>query len=480
MKTHAISSALALFILAGCATTASIPTSAERQTRLENVLPPRFDAQRMLADSPTSLVAEDAKLNWWEGFSDDHLNLLVTTSLENSPSLAASHANFRAAQADFEAVMASKGVRIDVNGQVNTRRTSGDSNTGSNGNSSRSGRSIALGLALPLDTNGQLASQIGAAHASMLIAQSQLYAELLSTSANVARSYLDYQGNFTQLRLLEESVRLQEETLRIVKVRFETGLSPELDVQRARTSVENLKASLAPLRQAMAESRMRLASLTGKSSSFVDTQLSGSGALPTYQARIPQAIPIDVAQSRPDVQAAWAEVLRRAYEVGVAKSAFYPAVDISASITLGIQSISGAGTVDTLSKLIALAFNQMIFDSGLTEAQVAAAKARADAALALFDQALLNAVEGVENQLNRIGNSRQRQIALGNSAAASRRTFEQANALYQLGLVSFLDVVDAQRVLANAQQALAKEQTDYAKHIIGLFEVLGAINQPSP
>jgi multidrug efflux system outer membrane protein len=90
-----------------------------------------------------------------------------------------------------------------------------------------------------------------------------------------------------------------------------------------------------------------------------------------------------------------------------------------------------------------------------------------------YEQVLRVVTQEVESALTAIDSSSARQIALGKAVVSSKRSFEQADALYQLGLVSFLDVVDAQRVYANAEQALATEQTNYATLIAGLFRALG-------
>lgn len=124
-------------------------------------------------------------------------------------------------------------------------------------------------------------------------------------------------------------------------------------------------------------------------------------------------------------------------------------------------------------RTLSASLTQLIAQGGLRDANLANRKALALEALANYEQSVRLAFEQVENQLSAINNSMERLNALKNAATASERSFEQANTLYQLGLVSFLDVVDAQRVLANAQQALAIEQTRQATLIAGLFQVLG-------
>lgn len=116
---------------------------------------------------------------------------------------------------------------------------------------------------------------------------------------------------------------------------------------------------------------------------------------------------------------------------------------------------------------------QVLTDGGAREAQVEIAKAQAEEILAQYRQFLLNAVEDVEITLAALQSSQSRQESLEKAVQASDRSFFQAESLYRQGLTSFLDVVDAQRVLAAAQQQLASAKTNYAVQIANLFRVLG-------
>ena len=122
----------------------------------------------------------------------------------------------------------------------------------------------------------------------------------------------------------------------------------------------------------------------------------------------------------------------------------------------------------TLSALV----RQVLAEGGVRDANCEIATARADAALADYEQTLREATEEVEAVLAAIRSSGLRQVSLRKAVDSSRRSFAQVETLYQQGLISFLDVVDAQRVLADAEQDLARERTNYATQIAVLFRVL--------
>ena len=122
---------------------------------------------------------------------------------------------------------------------------------------------------------------------------------------------------------------------------------------------------------------------------------------------------------------------------------------------------------------LAALIEQVLTDGGARDANFEISKAQTEEALAVYEQILRESSQEVETSLAAIQSSQRRQLSLENVVTSSRRSFSQAEALYQQGLISFLDVVDAQRVLANAEQALARERTNYAMQIAILFRTLG-------
>lgn len=462
------------FISACTSTPQEIPESGTKP-------PERFVAQEVLQSLNTVDDAGVASARWWEGFNDPLLNQLVETSLQNNFEIASAAARVKEARALLALSETGDSLLLEldatVSGQKSDRSSSTNNTSGSNtsGTNNRDERNalLGLGITLPIDLAGRVDEQVRVAAASLMVEQAVLRARIIATSTAVAQEYLLLRGNQKKLTMLRESVELQEKTLGIVQARFESGLSPELDVRRAETSVETLRASIAPLEQALQDSRHRLATLSGQFPGAYEQLLKPEGALPSYRLGIPTRLPFQVVQARPDVQAAQARFAQAAAEVGLAQADFYPSIELLGSIQIGSTAINSNPATSILIGSLAAVLNQVIYDGGARNARLGAARARAEGALADYEQVLRAVTLEVESALNAIDSSSSRQIALGKAVVSSKRSFEQADALYQLGLVSFLDVVDAQRVYANAQQALATEQTNYATLIAGLFRALG-------
>lgn len=420
-------------------------------------------------------LPENLPLNWWEEFSDPLLTRLVESGIKNNYRIASANARLKQARANLE--LAGSGddlsavASVDADAGQELDLASGDTDSDSSVLGS-------LSLGLPLDIFGQVARQEEAALAQVEGARAELRGVILEISSDIARQYLRLRGNQRQLDLLEESVELQEKTLSIVRSRYEAGLSPELDMRRAEASVENLRADIPGLRESLVNSRNTLATLTGKYPGAYEQLLSDDKDIPEYEGAVPELVPADVLTMRPDVQQAETELKRAVAEIGVARAEFYPFFQLIGQISIGSSGISGEPTMDLLIGSIGALIEQVVTDGGARRANLKIAEARAEEALANYRQTMLDAIQEVEDTLSALESSLDRQRSLQKAVKASERSFHQAEILYTQGLTSFLDVVDAQRVLASAQQDLASARTEYATQVANLFRVLGTEVKP--
>lgn len=410
--------------------------------------------------------------NWWEGFNDPILNDLIETGLEENFEIAAAMARVKAARARIGLTGSADNLFIgtDAGGDIEERR---ELNPDSSSETTTS-FSAGLGIGLPLDIFGRTRRDVERARAALQSALAELRGIVLFVSSDIADEYLSLRGNQRQLELLRESVDLQEQTLSIVRTRYESGLSPELDVQRATSSVESLRAQIPPLEENLQNSRNELATLSGEFPGAFEELLTPAQDIPLYSARIPDALPLEVLNARPDVAQSEADLKAAIAAIGVAEAEFYPSFDLAANLTFGRTGVSSMNPTEVLIGSLSAIIQQVITDGGARSANREIAEAQAEEALAAYEFTLRNAVQEIEASLNAIRASAARQDSLTKAVQASQRSFSQAETLYRQGLISFLDVVDAQQDLASDEQSLASERTDYAREIATLFNVLGA------
>ncbi len=459
-------------LMVGCSALLSACSVGPDYQKPERDLPPNFVASDVLSVLNTDYGQRGVLPLWWMGFHDDVLNNLVERAINNNLDIAAAYARVKAAEAEVQLVGADARPTIDAS--VSGGAEAGRDFRPSRDDATETSLSGAIGVAVPLDVFGQTRRAVEAAQYAYMRAEDELQGEVLDVSAALTAEYLGLRGQQRQLALLNQSIALQEKTLDIVKARFESGLAPELDYQRAIASVQSLKASVPPLLEDLQNKRNRIAVLTGQFPGYYEALLREEGGIPVYQAAIPTLMPLAVVNARPDVRAAEGRLKEATANIGVAEAAYYPSFSLSQSLQIGLTNASSVPVAQSLIASFAALISQTLSYGGGRGARLDIAKAEAEEALANYDLALREAVEDVELALNAIKASSARQDYLSKSVAASARSFHQAQTLYQQGLISFLDVVDAQQDLANDEQRLAAEQTDYATEIANLFKVLGA------
>ncbi len=439
--------------------------------------PDQFVSQDVFAGLTTEVEAEIPQLkapmnrNWWEGFQDETLNHLVNQALMNNYNIASASARLQDAYAQL--MLAESGDKIQIDADLDTggsqRYEFGDDD-----DSTTQGDVFgSLSFAWPVDAFGRTRREVEAALARVEEASAAYRSTVLAVSSNVAREYLRLRGNQRQLTLLEESVDLQKQTLNIVQSRYNTGLAPELDLRRAEASVANLEADIPPLQEELINGRNVIDTLTGRFPGRYTEMLSTEEAIPSYKGTIPSLMPMDVLLMRPDVQQAEARLKAAVANIGAAKAEWYPIVRLSKQLSVGGSGVLDGQGVGVLFASIGALIRQVVTDGGERQAVLDSAEARAQEALSNYRQILLLAVEDVERSLSSLQSSLDRQMYLDQAVKASDSSFRQAESLYRLGLTSFIDVVDAQRVLASAQQKLASAKTAYAVEVANLFRVLG-------
>lgn len=431
--------------------------------------PPQFQSQDVLRSLNEGLADRSVRADWWSGFGDPILDTLVQAGLENSLEIAAAAARVREARARVGLAGAGDGLQASTGAgaELQARGSSGGGQSGTTASISGD-----LEATLPLDVFGRTRREVEAARAGLEAATVELKGIVLGVSSDIASAYLGMRGSQRQLDLLRQSVVLQEKTLAIVSSRFASGLAPELDLLRAEASVQGLRAGVPPLEEDIRNFRNRIARLAGAYPGHYEQLLAPHRPIPGYGSAVPQVLPLDVLSTRADVRLAEAKLKQAIAEIGVAEADYYPAFRLRG--VLGISAAGGGGAsgasvlIGTLSALV----TQVLADGGVRDANLEIARARADAALAEYELALRTATEEVEAVLAAIRSSGLRQVSLERAVRSSQRSFTQIETLYQQGLISFLDVVDAQRVLADAEQDLARERTNYATQIAVLFRAL--------
>jgi NodT family efflux transporter outer membrane factor (OMF) lipoprotein len=296
---------------------------------------------------------------------------------------------------------------------------------------------------------------------------------LVTVTGEVARAYAELRGLDRRLAITRATIATQSDTLHLTQVRTEAGLATELDVAQQTTQLSTTEAAEPALEAARTQTVQRLAVLLGLQPEALLDELKTPGELPATPPVINAGLPSDLLARRPDVRRAQAEIVAAAARLGAAKTDLFPKFTITGLSGRQGTSFSGislgAGNFFSVGPAISLP----IFTGGRIRANIAANDARLQEAQARYEQAMLTALEDVENALSGYRREEERRAKLAAAVDASRTAVEMSRELYSRGLADFLSVLDAQRQQYSAEDSLAQSQTAIVTNVVALYKALG-------
>lgn len=455
--------ALACFGLTGCAARGpayvlpalDVPA---RWSRAEVSTPPAV-ADKAARDSGA----------WWGALDDPLLSALVTEALTASLDVRSAQATLREARA--RRVVAVAGRYPDVTASGRMSRTQSSEETGSG--DARNFYSAGLDASWELDVFGGVRRGIEAAEADLAATEASLEATRVSLVSEVALSYIDARTLQMRLGIARANLASQAETLQLTEWRAQAGLVSAQDVEQARSNLEQTRAQIPVLETSLASGEHTLDILLGKAPGTLHARLGEGGGVPAVPTRIALGIPADTLRQRPDVRAAERRLAAETARVGVAEAARYPSFNLSGSIGLEALTFSALGNGGAVASSLLAGITGPVFDGGRRRAQVEIQDAAREQAAVAYEQAVLAALQEVENALVALARSRERVEALEVAAGAARNAAGLAQQRYSSGLIDFQSVLDTQRGVLSVEDSLANSRADGVRALIRLYKALG-------
>jgi outer membrane protein, multidrug efflux system len=331
-----------------------------------------------------------------------------------------------------------------------------------------------------LDFFGRVRREVQAQSAEVQASAATLRDAQVSVSGEVARSYFELRGEQTQLAVALRNVDNQRETLQVTQARLDAGRGTELDTERAQAQLSATLATIGPLQADIARSMHRLAVLTGRQPSALDSVLAPPHDLPALPQITAVGDPAGLLRRRPDIRVAERQLAASTAQVGVAVGDLFPKVTFNGSFSYSAAQLSALGESPSRGYVIGPSISWAAFDLGRVRAEVAGSRARADAALAVYEQTVLRALEETEDALVTHARTRDSLKDAADAAAASRIAAQLARTRYEGGIVDFLEVLDAERTQLADEDRLAQARTDAATSLIAVYKALGGGWQDAP
>ena len=415
----------------------------------------------------------------WTLFGDSMLNELELRALRDNFNIEAAAQRLLAAQALLGVAQSEGGVKLGVSGSTAYSRSSGNTAQAIMlGRRTVQGTNFALGASLSyeLDLWGRVHRAVESVDAQALSARYDRDGVLLLLSSQVAASYFQLRGLDAEIGILGSALDTRRETEQLVTARFDTGLSNELDLSRARIERANAEADLHEARRQRQTLEHGLAVLVGASPSEpLIATLGGAAktALPTPPV-IPVGLPATLLAQRPDLASSVSGLRSLNAQVGVAESAFYPQLSLTGNHGFASQKLRELTNSGSQQFSVGpLALSLPIFDGGFNRANLAVSQARYSEALANYQGKLLTALREVEDALSDVQQRQLQADAQVQAQQAASRAYEVARARYERGVSSYLDVTDAQRSSLAADRAAAQIRTQRLLAAVSLARALG-------
>lgn len=435
-------------------------------------------AYRHAAAEPSDQAAR-LPTAWWTVFGDNQLDQLEQRALRDNPNVRAAAQRLVQAQAQLGVTRASQLPTVGVSAGVSNSRTSAETPMGVTfGHKSIKGTEYSVGanFSYELDLWGRVRRAVEAADAQALAAQDDRDGVMLMLSGQVATTYWQLRGLDADIAILNDALATRRESQQLIEARFNAGLSNELDVSRTRIERANAEADIQEAQRQRNTLEHALAVLVGASPSqpiLAPAAGAVAATLPQPPA-IPVGLPASILGQRPDLAASVATLRALNAQVGVAEGAFYPSVSLTGNFGFASETLSNLVKGNARQFSVGpLALSLPVFEGGRIRANVNVAKARYDEAVANHEARLLTALRDVEDALSDVQQRKRQGDVQVQAQQAAARAVQVAQARYDRGVSTYLDVTDAQRSALAADRAAAQIRTQRLLAAVSVARALG-------
>ena len=419
---------------------------------------------------------------WWQSFDDPLLNQLVAQALSSNLDEKIALARVREERAYVLMSRAGLFPSVDTSGSYTRQRYSANTPFGFFPQLLPRDENIyeaGFDASWELDVFGGIRRGVEASKADLAASIEDARDVQVSLLAEAARDYVAVRALERRIQIAKANLRDQNDSLKLAQARFEQGFAPELDVFQARSLLETTQAQVPELESELAQTVHRIGVLLGREPDALEAELSDMAPIPgiadpdAIAVRIPPGLPSELLRRRPDIRAAEREVAAATARIGVATADLYPKFSITG--TVGLESISAGDFFFGTSRMwqVGPTMTWPIFEGGRIRAYIEVRNAQEEQALLSYRKTVLIALAEVEDALVAYAKERTRHQALAASAEDFKRSQLLALDRYEEGYDTYLDVLEAQRSLYTAQDALAQSDQQIVDDLVAIYKALG-------
>lgn len=461
---------LASGLLAGCAV-------GPDYHRPDMAMPAHFNGQPAIAaraaGEPVDLVS------WWQGFHDPVMTDLIAQALRDNLDVVQAVARVTQSRAGLRAATAALLPSGQVSGQAAHAHQSLQTPEGrvlsATPGFQRDGEQYEadVGASWEIDLFGGLRRGREAAGAEYQASRAGVAAARIAVAAQAADTYVTIRGLQARIAIANAQVDTQRQLVATVRLQYEKGVAAELQLRQAEGALAQVEASIPVLNAALDSAMNALDVLLGTQPGTHRALLSTPAAIPTAPAIADAGGPADLLRRRPDLIVAERKLAASNARIGQAISEYYPKISLSGMLGTATTAAGGmfSGGANTAQGVFGLRWR--LFDFGRVDAEIATARGRNAEALAAYRLAVLKASEDVEDAFSALVQREAQERVLAGGEASLTRARTASYTAYKGGVVSLIEVLDADSRLLATRDARAQAQIEAARAAISSFRALG-------
>lgn len=437
--------------------------------------PPAVPSEYQSEGAPPPHCSDDLTC-WWKELRDPVLDQLIQTAACQNLSLQEACLRVFEAREQFRVVRGSQLPKLAGTSSFGHKRTSVNANQ----------FIIPQSLQRPFDLYsfgfdsgwevglwGKYRNALAAADAEIAVSVEKLRDVKVTLLGDVAASYIAYRTLQQRLLIAQENLAIQGQTVQLVQARLRAGLVRDLDLAQAQSNYHTTAAQIPPLEEQMQITLNKLAVLLGHPPDQRLWNIIGRGPLPALPGDLGIGVPAELLRRRPDIRQAEFETLAAGARIGIARADLYPQLSLKGTLTLDSRQVNNWFTGSSIAYSFGPAVRWDVLNFGRLRANVRVQEQRYQQTLVRYQNAVLNALQEVENGVTSLHRQRQRVAELEKAVTATREAVRLSQASYQNGLVAFQSVLDSQRQLVTLQEQMAQSQGQVVLAAVQTYKAVG-------
>jgi NodT family efflux transporter outer membrane factor (OMF) lipoprotein len=426
--------------------------------------------------------------DWWQVFGDPTLDVLIDTAYEQNPNLRVAGTRVLEARAGqaiavgniFPQTQQATGsyARVNLNSNMPLVGPLLNSLPPSERSLAFSNWLYGFNLSWELDLWGRIRRNIESTNASLDASVEDYDAALVTLLADVATNYVQYRVAQQRIKIARDNVRIQEGVLTLAEAKFRVGTTSRLDVEQARTVLEQTRSTIPALRIQLGQANDTLCTLLGMPPRDLEPELGpgpelGSAPLPNTPAWVATGIPADLLRRRPDVRSAERKVAAQSAQIGVAEAALYPTIAINGYLGWDAADLTKLFETKSFIGYVIPSFSWNILNYGRIKNNVRLQVAKTQELIATYQNTVLSAGREVQTPLRGFLRSREQAEDLARSVAAAKAATQLGVQQYRIGTIDFNRVFNLETTQVQQQDQLASAAGNIALNLVNAYRALG-------